>query len=256
MPNRIEMTKSNFVSVLASVASPCGPWLPGEEPIPGWIDPDPDQCDHWREMVMIMKAADSAIDRILGQQRLGESLGDGGSDAVLANNLSDIQRFADDVCETPPRWPLAWPPPRRPLNPKGLTAAQLLIAGARFQAVADHVGDNALQPELAATADRLFEAGLSRLDERRSGMPQTAVRDVCDMMARAIKHIEQEISAKTHRVTNLRERITRLESQPNPDVTQIQELQNDIRELEDQLETDRLQLGAFQDEFAASCGPS
>jgi hypothetical protein len=87
---------------------------------------------------------------------------------VLANNRSDLQRFVDDFCGTPPRWPLPWPPARFTLDPKGLTPAQLLAVGARFQAAADYVGDNALQPELAAAADRLFETGLSRLGERRS----------------------------------------------------------------------------------------
>lgn len=168
MPDTIEMTKADFVSVVASLASPCGSSLPGEEPIPGWIGPDPESYEHWLQMVMIMKAADVAIDRTLGQQRLGETLDEGGADAMVANNRSDLQRFVDDFCGTPPRWPLPWPPPRRRLDPKGLTPAQLLIAGARFQAAADHVGDNALQPELAAAADRLFETGLSRLGERRS----------------------------------------------------------------------------------------
>jgi len=163
----IEMTKSDFGSVLASVASPCGPWLPGEEPIPGWIDPDPESCKHWLEMVMVLKAVDVAVDRALGHQRFGETLGEGGSDAVLASNRSDLQGFVDDVCGTPPRWPLPWPPPRRPLDPKGLTPAQLLVIGARFQAAADHVGDNALHPEFTAAADRLFEIGLSRLGDRQ-----------------------------------------------------------------------------------------
>lgn len=86
-------------------------------------------------------------------------------------------------------------------------------------------------------------------------MVETGVRNVCDMMARAIKHIEQEIKAKERRIQNLTERLKKLQSQPNPDLTQIQEIKKDIQELEDQLETDRPQLNAFQEEFAASCGP-
>lgn len=167
MPNTIEMEKSDFVSVLAAVAGPCGPWLPGEEPIPGWIEPDPESCEHWLQAVAAMKAADVAMDRALAQQRLGETLGEGNADVVLASSRADLQRFVDDFCGTPPKWPLPWPPPRRPLDPKGLTPVQLLILGARFHAAAEHLGDDVLQPVLAATADQFFEAGLSRQNERR-----------------------------------------------------------------------------------------
>jgi hypothetical protein len=163
----LAIAKSDFVSVIASMASPCGPWLPGEEPIPGWIDLEPEPCEHWLDMMQIIKAADVVIDRTLGQQQLSETLGEGNATAILANNRSDLQRFVDDVCGTPPRWPLPWPPPRRRLSPNGLSPVQLLVAGARFQAASDHVGGNALQPELLDAADRLFEAGLSRLAERR-----------------------------------------------------------------------------------------
>ena len=86
-------------------------------------------------------------------------------------------------------------------------------------------------------------------------MVEAAVRNVCDMMARAITHIEQEIAAKERRVEVLGERIAKLQAKPDPDLAQIQELEGDIQELEEQLKTDRSQLGAFQEEFAASCGP-
>jgi septal ring factor EnvC (AmiA/AmiB activator) len=121
-----------------------------------------------------------------------------------------------------------------------------LIAAARFQGAADAVGDNALQPELAAAADRLFDAGLSRLSKRGSDMVGARVRNICDLMAKWIESIEQDISAKDRRIANLRERIMKLESQPDPDLGQIQELEDDIRELERALESDRPQLAAFQ----------
>ena len=169
MSDSIEMKKSDFVKVVAAVATRCGPWLPGEEPIPGWMEPDPEACEHWQQIVAIMKAADTAIHRTLGQQRFGESLGEGGAGSVLSSNRSELQQFVDDFCGTPPKWPLPWPPPRRKLDPKGLSPAQLLVAAARFQAAADFVSGNALQPEFAAAADRLFEVGLARLSERRGG---------------------------------------------------------------------------------------
>ena len=80
-------------------------------------------------------------------------------------------------------------------------------------------------------------------------------RSGCDLMEDAIKFIEQQIKSKERRIRILTERLTKLESQPNPDPDQIQELRADIQALEDQLEnTDRPQLSAFQEEFAASCG--
>ncbi|MDP8909799.1 MAG: hypothetical protein M3N47_11960 [Chloroflexota bacterium] len=255
MPDKIEMTKSGFVSVLASVASPCGPGLPGEEPIEGWIDPDPEQCDHWLQMVTIIRAADVAIGRTLGQQRLGETLAAGGTEAVLVSNRSDLQRFADDCCESPPRWPLPWPPPRRPLDANGLTPAQLLVAGARFQAAADHIGDNALQPELAAVADRFFETGLSRLNEPRSDTTGARLRGACGTMERLIRVVEREIAANGRRIDDLTERITELQSQPNPDLVQIQALEALVQELQDAVAQDRRDLDVLEEEFQASCGP-
>ena len=85
-------------------------------------------------------------------------------------------------------------------------------------------------------------------------MPTQPIRNVCDMMAKAIKHIEQEIEAKERWIRNLKERLEKLQSQPDPDPLQIQEIKADMQELEDQLKTDQSQLNAFQEEFAASCG--
>jgi len=167
MPNTIEMTKSDFGGILGGVLDPCSSLLPGEEPIPGTVPPDPEGCQHWIDALGLSRAADVVIGRTLGQQRWGEALSDSAPDAVLASNTSQLQRCVDDVCAVPPRWPLMWPPPRRRLDPGGLTPLQLLITAARFQAAADAVGDNALQPELAAAADRLFDAGLSRFGAGR-----------------------------------------------------------------------------------------
>lgn len=86
-------------------------------------------------------------------------------------------------------------------------------------------------------------------------MATQPVRTVCDLMARAIKHIQQEIKAKQGRVRNLSERLKKLEGQPNPDKAQIAEIRGDIQELEGELKTDLSQLNAFQEEHAASCGP-
>lgn len=47
-------------------------------------------------------------------------------------------------------------------------------------------------------------------------MAEAAVRKVCAMMARAIKHIKQEIKDKERRTRDLTERLKKLQSQPNP----------------------------------------
>ena len=85
-------------------------------------------------------------------------------------------------------------------------------------------------------------------------MVKVGASNVCDVMDKAIQHIEREIKAKERRIANLRERTETLVSQ-NPDLAHLRELEKDIGELEDQLETDRFQLAAFQEEFAASCTP-
>lgn len=79
---------------------------------------------------------------------------------------------------------------------------------------------------------------------------------VCDMMGRAIKHIEQEIKAQELRIRTLKERRDKLQSQPNPDPAQIEEIEKDIKELEAKLELDQAHLGAFKEEFAIHCAPS
>jgi predicted nucleic acid-binding Zn-ribbon protein len=85
-------------------------------------------------------------------------------------------------------------------------------------------------------------------------MPTQSIRNVCDMMAKAIKHIEQSIKAKEHQIRSLTERLEKLKSQTNPDPIQIQEIEADRQKLEEELNNDRPQLIAFQEEFAASCG--
>ena len=86
-------------------------------------------------------------------------------------------------------------------------------------------------------------------------MATKPTRSGCDVMADAIKFIKQEIKSKEARIRILTERLQKLQSQPNADPDQIQEIRADIQKLEEQLEmTDRPQLIAFEEEFAASCG--
>ncbi|GAB3092712.1 hypothetical protein [Lysobacter terrae] len=86
-------------------------------------------------------------------------------------------------------------------------------------------------------------------------MATPSARSGCQVMADAIKFIRQEIQSKEARIRMLTQRLEKLQSQPDPDLSQIEEIKADIRELESQLEsTDRPQLSAFEEEFAASCG--
>ena len=79
--------------------------------------------------------------------------------------------------------------------------------------------------------------------------------DICDSMAKAIEFISQQNASKRRRIDNLSERIRKMEAQASPDVAQIAELKSDIAELERELEDDDAQLGGFQEEFSALCGP-
>ncbi len=86
-------------------------------------------------------------------------------------------------------------------------------------------------------------------------MTTKSIRSGCDLMADAIQFIKQEIEAKRGRLRKLKRRLEALLSQPDPDQSLILAIEEDVRELEDELETDRAQLNAFEEEFAASCGP-
>jgi chromosome segregation ATPase len=83
---------------------------------------------------------------------------------------------------------------------------------------------------------------------------QPARESVCQMMARLIESLKQEINTKQRRIQILNERLIKLQSQPKPDPVRVQETQAEIRELKDQLQTDRSQLDAAENEYAASCG--
>jgi chromosome segregation ATPase len=82
---------------------------------------------------------------------------------------------------------------------------------------------------------------------------QARLSGVCKLFAKALKQIEKDIRDKERRVRALGDEIGDLQRQPKPDQAKIQELAQRRQELESELETDRSQLGAFQEEFSASC---
>jgi hypothetical protein len=144
MPKTIEMSASDFSQVLSCFNDPCSTAIPGGDPEA--IPPDPEACQHWIEMVYVVKAADLVISRAASQGAISQSW-----DEVI-----------DDFCGTPPRWPFPWPP-KRPFKRESLSAVQLLALAARFQEAAD-----SLDSELALdqAADQLFEVALKRLAEQ------------------------------------------------------------------------------------------
>lgn len=77
----------------------------------------------------------------------------------------------------------------------------------------------------------------------------------CDLMRRAIVSMRQEIPRKQARLRVLGDRLAKLKNQPKPEAAAVAELKADMAELEAQLAEDRAQLNAFEEEFAASCGP-
>ena len=144
MSKKIEMSTTDFSRVLANFGDPCSTAIPGGDPEA--IPPDSESCQHWIEMMYVVRAADVVIAQAAGQE---------GASKALAS-------IVEDICGTPPRWPLPWPP-RNPFKRDALSAVQLLAAAARFQAAADSLDS---QPEIEQVADQLFDAGLSRLAEQ------------------------------------------------------------------------------------------
>ncbi|MBO1268371.1 hypothetical protein [Arthrobacter cavernae] len=256
MPDQITMSASDFAVVLTEMLDPCSSLLPGEEPIPGTIPPDREGCEHWRSMVAVVRATDIAIDRMLGQQRLGEALGGDGSAAALAMNHAEAESLIDGVCGTPPRWPLAWPLLRHPLVGGSLTGSSLLMVGARFLTAAERLDGNTLQPEFRAAAERLFAAGLERVANGSNDAATAPGLGICELLEKAVAADMQAIAQKEQRTEMLLERIRKLQGAPQPDLALIAVLEGRVRELQAELEFDRSQLVLLQEELTFACGGS
>ena len=73
-------------------------------------------------------------------------------------------------------------------------------------------------------------------------------KTLCDVLAEGIRDWEKEIERKKRRIQILRERLDKLQSQPNPDLTQIGEIKTDIQELEDGIESHQQTIQHLSDE--------
>jgi hypothetical protein len=113
-------------------------------------------------MVTVVTLSDAVIERAYDQQTVADTLGDAGSEAMRATNRSQLGQFVDDLCGTPLKATLL-PRLDKKFNADTLHPADIIVAATRFRAAADQLDGNSLQTELLATADRLFEIGLSRL---------------------------------------------------------------------------------------------
>ena len=164
MVDRLEISKSGFVEVLSDVMGgyACLEFFhPGDTR--GLIPPDPESCKHFLDMIAVVTLSDAVIERAYNRQNAADTVAQPGSEAMRASNRSELDRFVDDLCGAPPKVTLMARPNVR-FNADRLHPADILVAGARFRAAAEQLDGDSLRTELSATADRLFEIGLSRLD--------------------------------------------------------------------------------------------
>ncbi len=130
----------------------------------------------------------ATIDRVLAQKQLGERLGDGTAETVLATNRSDLAALVDGLLASPPACDVVpLQPVQRyvvvviagqlvviPIPPPGpvpqlewedgasLSRTDLLGAGVRLRATADTLDPGPLRDEFVTAAGRLFEAARYR----------------------------------------------------------------------------------------------
>lgn len=82
---------------------------------------------------------------------------------------------------------------------------------------------------------------------------QSTIKSVCDTLRRSMDGLEKMINDKLAEIGILQERLKELKSGPNPDPVKIQQLEEDIRRLNDQLTVDQGQLALLNEEFLLHC---
>jgi len=102
------------------------------------------------------------IDRVATQYQFAESFaGTEPTERGIVAIRSYLNEVVDDWCGTrPPKWP--WPWPWQKFDATKLSSMDLLIAGAQFHKAAHF--SNPLQGDFSSAADRLFNAGLKRME--------------------------------------------------------------------------------------------
>jgi hypothetical protein len=111
-------------------------------------------------------AARAAISHAFEQyEAAGIIIVGGDTERAVEAARAKLDRFIDGICPDPPRPPVPWPWPWGPtLDREALDPVVLLAAGAQFQRMADTIGDHPLHDVFEQSADRLFDAGLDRLE--------------------------------------------------------------------------------------------
>lgn len=184
---QVSLTKASFARLLDSLLypnpddsgnpnGPFGPFGPGgpvmqqllwamlnPQPLPPGPDPyarfswaalNPQPLPPGPDPYRSALAARGLIDRAVAQQQFTEVLGTEQSQRSIIIIGGHIQDAVDDWCGTPT-------PGHHGPRPH---AVGLLAAGAQFQKAADMMSSNPLQSVFASAAEKLFKAGLSRLE--------------------------------------------------------------------------------------------
>jgi hypothetical protein len=135
------------------------PWRegPGPQPWKGKAGPVPDP---WKSALI----ARAEIDRVVGLARMVEAVG-GERQGVVRRQLAE---FLDEWCGTPPRprWPLPWPFPFKLRDEElKIGPADLVLMGLQFHKAAEALSDSGLAEDFIATAHRLTQTGMERLEQ-------------------------------------------------------------------------------------------
>jgi hypothetical protein len=188
---RITLTKAAFASVFDALYpnpddsgdphNPFGPFGPGGPVMQKWLwamlnpqplppGPDPYARFSWAALnpqplppgpdpYRWGFLARALINRAAAQQQFVEVLGDEQSERSIIIIGGQIAEVIDDWCGTPV-------PGHHGPRPHAL---DLLAAGAQFQKAAGALSNSPLRSAFASAADKLFNAGLSRMENRSAG---------------------------------------------------------------------------------------
>jgi hypothetical protein len=103
-------------------------------------------------------------------------------------------------------------------------------------------------------AETISFEGVSHGRRRRRQMAEdVGTSQECEEFAFAIQMLQREIPELEKLVQALRSLLKRLQSRPNPDQAQIQQVTADLQSRNDQLEHAQGQLAAFQAVFDENC---
>lgn len=81
----------------------------------------------------------------------------------------------------------------------------------------------------------------------------TGIADPCGMMARWIAATRKEIESKERRIHALESLLREIKADPASSAAYVEAIEKEIAALASELEVDRHQLQALEEEYAASC---